>query len=117
MIFKDIILVCIDCHREFIFTAGEQSFYADKGLLNEPRRCPDCRNRRRQEREQGIEYPIICANCGREAIVTFVPREDRPVFCEDCYRKLRPSEGNEPNGGPHRNSNQKKPGRPPREEV
>ena len=89
MIFKDITLRCTDCSREFIFTAGEQMFYADKGLLNEPRRCPDCRNRRRQEREQGVEYPIICASCGKETTVSFVPSEDRPVFCEECFRKLR----------------------------
>lgn len=89
MIFKDITLRCTDCGREFVFTAGEQMFYADRGLLNEPRRCPDCRNRRRQEREQGVEYPIICASCGKETTVSFVPSEDRPVYCEDCYRKLR----------------------------
>ncbi len=89
MIFKDITLRCSDCGREFIFTAGEQMFYADKGLLNEPRRCPDCRNRRRQEREQGVEYPIICASCGKETTVSFVPSEDRPVYCEECYRRLR----------------------------
>lgn len=89
MIFEDIVLLCIDCGQEFVFTAGEQAFYSDKGLLNEPRRCPDCRNRRRQEREQGVQYPIICAECGRESTVPFVPREDRPVYCEDCYRRRR----------------------------
>jgi CxxC-x17-CxxC domain-containing protein len=92
VVFEDITLHCIECGEEFVFTAGEQAFYSDKGLLNEPRRCPECRTRRRQEREQGVEYPIICADCGNESTVPFVPREDRPVYCEECYRKKRARE-------------------------
>jgi len=92
VVFKDIALQCIECGQEFVFTAGEQMFYADKGLLNEPKRCPECRARRRQEREQGVEYPIICAECGREATVPFVPREDLPVYCDECYRRIRARE-------------------------
>jgi DNA-directed RNA polymerase subunit RPC12/RpoP len=57
-------LVCRDCGEKFIFTAGEQEFYADKGFLHEPTRCPRCRSRREapgqrrpaprdQEREEG----------------------------------------------------------------
>lgn len=49
-------LVCKDCGNEFVFTEGEQEFYKEKGLVNEPQRCPDCRkakkamyNRRRYE--------------------------------------------------------------------
>lgn len=87
MIFEDITLRCVECGEEFVFTAGEQSFYADKGLLNEPRRCPTCRELRRQKREQGVRYPIICAQCGRESTVPFIPSEDRPVYCAECYRE------------------------------
>jgi len=36
-------LVCKDCGNEFTFTDGEQEFYKEKGLQNEPQRCPDCR--------------------------------------------------------------------------
>jgi CxxC-x17-CxxC domain-containing protein len=89
VIFEDIVLHCVECGKDFVFTAGEQSFYSERGLLNEPRRCPDCRARRKQEREQGVEYPILCAECGAEATVPFIPREDRPVFCADCYRNRR----------------------------
>lgn len=38
-------LICKDCSKEFVFTEGEQEFYKEKGLTNEPQRCPDCRTK------------------------------------------------------------------------
>jgi hypothetical protein len=46
--FQDQKLICKDCGKEFIWTAGEQEFYASKGLLNAPARCPSDRAARRQ---------------------------------------------------------------------
>ena len=43
-------LVCSDCGKEFVFTEGEQAFYAEKGFTNEPKRCPECRKARKQQR-------------------------------------------------------------------
>ncbi len=43
-------LVCVDCGKEFIFTEGEQQFYAEKGFENEPKRCPECRKARKQQK-------------------------------------------------------------------
>ena len=43
-------LVCKDCNAEFIFTEGEQAFYAEKGFENEPQRCQECRRARKQQR-------------------------------------------------------------------
>jgi CxxC-x17-CxxC domain-containing protein len=40
-------LTCRDCGSEFIFTAGEQEFYAQKGFANDPTRCPNCRRARK----------------------------------------------------------------------
>ena len=31
----------------------------------------------------------ICANCGKEAKVPFKPREDRPVYCSECFASMR----------------------------
>lgn len=42
-------LVCKDCSKEFVFTEGEQEFYKEKGLQNEPQRCPDCRKAKKAE--------------------------------------------------------------------
>jgi len=49
MNFQDKVLKCADCEQEFTFTAGEQEFYASRGLQNEPRRCPECRRAKKAE--------------------------------------------------------------------
>ena len=46
--YQDKTLVCRECGAEFVFTASEQQFYAEKGFQNEPGRCPACRAARRQ---------------------------------------------------------------------
>ncbi len=53
MSFEDKTLTCRDCGTEFIFTAGEQEFYAQKGFENEPTRCRSCRQARKQDRNGG----------------------------------------------------------------
>ena len=45
-------LVCMDCGKDFVFTEGEQEFYQQKGFDNEPKRCPDCRKAKKQQRNQ-----------------------------------------------------------------
>ncbi len=42
-------LVCKDCSQEFVFTEGEQEFYKEKGLTNEPQRCPECRKAKKSQ--------------------------------------------------------------------
>jgi CxxC-x17-CxxC domain-containing protein len=100
--YEDKTLTCRDCGQPFTFTAGEQEFYASRGLMNEPGRCPACRSARRsggggygggggggytREREM---FTAICSNCGQEARVPFQPRTDRPVYCSDCFQQMRP---------------------------
>jgi CxxC-x17-CxxC domain-containing protein len=95
MVFEDKTLTCKDCGTSFVFTAGEQGFYIEKGLLNEPQRCPDCRANRRRDRAGGQSREaatITCANCGTEAQVPFVPRLDRPVYCSTCFSAQRTRE-------------------------
>ncbi|WP_220204558.1 zinc-ribbon domain containing protein [Reticulibacter mediterranei] len=92
----DQILYCRDCNQEFTFTVGEQEFYASRGLTNTPGRCPECRAARKQanggtrggfrQREARQMYTATCASCGNEATVPFQPRDDRPVYCQDCYQ-------------------------------
>jgi len=46
-------IVCVDCKQEFVFTESEQAFYKEKGFDNEPKRCPDCRRAKKQQRNAG----------------------------------------------------------------
>ena len=41
--YEDKTLVCKECCNEFVFTAGEQEFYAERGFQNEPLSCKVCR--------------------------------------------------------------------------
>jgi len=91
MAFQDKTLVCRDCGREFTFTAGEQEFYLSRGLESEPTRCKECRleKRRRRLSEYRVMHPAVCSACGQECEVPFEPTGDRPVYCNDCFAKMR----------------------------
>jgi CxxC-x17-CxxC domain-containing protein len=95
--FVDKTLRCRDCGDEFTFTAGEQEFYQQKGLVNQPGRCSSCRAKRRvdgnlnarPERAPREMHTVVCAECGIETQVPFLPKNDRPVYCSSCYDKIR----------------------------
>ena len=91
--YTDKTLVCKECGKEFVFTAGEQEFYAEKGFQNEPQRCRECRNARKNNaRPERETFDAVCANCGKTCKVPFRPREDRPVYCSECFAEMK--EGN-----------------------
>ena len=85
-------LNCRDCGEAFIFSSGEQRFFAEKGLTNEPQRCPTCRAAAKRART-GVgprEYhAAVCGSCGNQAMVPFAPRADKPVYCSSCFDKVR----------------------------
>ena len=116
--YADKTITCRDCGMDFVFTSGEQEFYAQKGSTNEPTRCPSCRQQRkaggggRSGRDSyssgGYDdsygssrgsyssgpremHSATCASCGKEAQVPFVPRGDKPVYCSDCFQQQRQS--------------------------
>lgn len=102
MTYTDQTLTCRDCGAPFVWTAGEQEFYASRGLMNPPSRCPECRAARKagggygraggyQDRGPREMHEAVCANCGGIARVPFVPRGDKPVYCSDCFSQTRPA--------------------------
>ena len=114
--YNDKNLTCADCGQEFVFTASEQDFYAQRGFT-EPRRCPSCRASRKAARNSdgggyssGAGYSsggggyssggysdrgpremfsATCSSCGKEAQVPFRPTSGKPVYCSDCFRSMR----------------------------
>jgi CxxC-x17-CxxC domain-containing protein len=96
MSFQDKSIQCSDCGTTFTHSAEDQEFYQSKGYINEPKRCPECRRTRKSERNNSSSYgtprqmfPVTCAECGKETEVPFEPRGDKPVYCSDCFRKVR----------------------------
>lgn len=87
--YEDKTLVCKDCGAEFVFTAGEQEFYTEKGFVNEPQRCKACRDARKSARRSKEMFTATCAACGGEAKIPFQPRDDRPVYCSECFAKQK----------------------------
>ena len=101
-------LQCFDCHAAFTFSVGEQEEFATRGHHNPPKRCPSCRQERKArqnvsnansgssyrnegygDRVQRQMFPAVCAECGKDTQVPFQPREDRPVYCSNCYNAVR----------------------------
>ncbi|MFC2008218.1 CxxC-x17-CxxC domain-containing protein [Chloroflexota bacterium] len=105
MSFEDKSFQCSDCGNTYIFSAGEQEAFASRGYTNAPKRCPSCRQERKERQygnsgnsygNDGYSYrprrqmfPAVCAQCGKNTQVPFQPREGRPVYCSDCYNAVR----------------------------
>lgn len=109
--YVDRTLTCVDCGVEFIHSAADQEYYVQKGFVSDPKRCTSCRASRRASRDGGYDirdiggprgyergddrpqreyFAVICSSCGNQAQVPFKPRMDRPVYCSDCFRTVKP---------------------------
>src|SRR5689334_15941809 len=113
---EDKSITCVDCGEEFLFTAGEQAFYRERGLTNEPTRCKACREKRKTGRgahpggggggggggygrPEKQMYATTCSQCGRDTEVPFMPTSGRPVLCRDCFNAAKSSGGGGGGGG------------------
>ena len=112
--YVDRTLICVDCGVEFIHSAADQEYYAQKGFVSDPKRCASCRAYRRAMKDGGSAgtfdslsfggprgynggdrpareyFAAVCTSCGNQAQVPFKPRMDKPVYCSDCYRQVKP---------------------------
>ncbi len=97
MNYQDQTLTCRDCSKGFVFTARDQQFWAEKGFTNPPTRCRDCRNLRKQNKDQGVKstsqasgdpktlYKIVCKKCGKVGEMAIEPRKSEDVLCSECF--------------------------------
>ena len=103
MTYEDRTLTCAECNSEFVFSADDQEFHAERGY-QDPKRCPSCRQAKRAGGYGGgggggggygggsrQMYDAVCASCGSACQVPFQPRQDRPVYCSDCFSKDKPT--------------------------
>ena len=60
--YEDKTLVCKECGNEFVFTAGEQEFYAERGFQNEPQRCKACPPRTASEESDAVRFFFVGRN-------------------------------------------------------
>ena len=116
--YTDQVLTCADCGIDFVFSASEQEFFAQKGFTSAPKRCSSCRAQRRATGGGGSYassggggysgggggysgggggysrgpremFDAVCARCGKDTQVPFRPTGARPVYCSDCFRLMR----------------------------
>ena len=112
MTYTDQVITCTDCGIDFVFSASEQAFFAEKGFSSAPKRCSACRAQRRASGAGGGTsyassgsysasggagyargpremHDAVCARCGNQTQVPFRPTGARPVYCSDCFRMMR----------------------------
>ena len=92
MPFNDRVLRCVNCGTDFVFTAGEQLFYSEKGFRNEPKRCKNCkvsRSPRVSQTPLRAMTRTVCSQCGKETTVPFKLTTGRPVYCVQCFHQRR----------------------------
>ncbi|HEY8368567.1 MAG TPA: zinc-ribbon domain containing protein [Thermodesulfobacteriota bacterium] len=112
MAFTDKQITCVQCGNTFVFTAGEQEFYQEKGYTNEPKRCRACREEAKRAKSGGATldrggsyaagpgnggmtrggrqmYDIICDNCQQPSQVPFQPTPGRKILCRPCFQASR----------------------------
>ena len=74
-----------------------QAFYSERGFTNEPKRCKNCRDKRKTARDgnggsrERSMVSVTCDSCGVATEVPFTPVSGKPVYCRDCYNQRRSS--------------------------
>lgn len=115
MAFVDKTLTCVQCGSTFVFTAGEQEFYQEKGYTNEPKRCKPCRDEAKRAKSAGSAaatgaaaagsglqgnagaparsgrqmFDIVCDECHQPSQVPFQPTPGRKILCRSCFQASR----------------------------
>lgn len=100
MEFQDKKLFCKDCQKEFIWSKGEQKFFADKGFTSAPIRCSDCRKKKKaglgnvgavkdKSFSSDQMYEVKCSKCSKISEIPFKPVDPDGIMCSQCFEQSR----------------------------
>ena len=94
MSYQDKTLKCRDCGKEFVWTSGEQEFFAQKGFDKPPIRCFSCRKKKKDKsqnpvpvKSDGELFTIVCSKCAKKSEVNFKPRNPTGILCSECFEE------------------------------
>ena len=73
---------CSDCFRD----NKPQDYGNDRGSRD------DRQSRYSQDDHRDESTTVTCSDCGDQCTVPFVPRTNKPVYCNDCFRKNKPQD-------------------------
>lgn len=107
MPFEDKTIVCEECGQEFVHSAEDQERYAGRGFTNDPKRCRECREKRKTEGVEAGGKLLVCADCNQEFLFSgkdqayYAERgfTNDPKRCREC-REKRKDRARASRGGP-----------------
>lgn len=91
------IFACVDCNKNYNITQNELLFYRKENIPF-PRRCPNCRYKRRFELRPPRRLWHRACDCDKkhtnhaekcevEFQTTYAPNKSEKVYCEKCYQE------------------------------
>src|SRR5439155_8042691 len=80
MVESDKSIKCRDCGEEFVFSAGEQAFYKERGFQHEPTRCRRCRDEKKRQGTGAATGGMMASPVS----ATTSPREFHEAVCSSC---------------------------------
>lgn len=95
-----------DCQVPFRPTSGKPIYCSDcfeKNRNSDSRSSSGERNYERSSFEDRQMYNAVCDECGNKCSVPFQPRDDKPIYCSDCFEKRN-------DGGERNNENRSRGG-------
>ncbi len=84
---EDSVFSCSKCKKSQAFSGSRQKFLSERGFKMPPMFCDDCFDERLSEIWEipGEKRQAVCAGCGIETRLHFVPTQGKPVFCSKCH--------------------------------
>ena len=73
---------------EFYRSKHSDKKYSNRNSSSNDRPSRSFRNSRDNVRQ---DTTVTCADCGDQCTIPFVPKTDKPVYCDDCFKQNKPN--------------------------